>query len=85
MRVRTVLLVPAPLQLIIFDCDGVLVDSERIAVQVDVAMLAELGWQISSCATSEVALSPRSESPGQRSSPRMPGALRRPGAEGPDQ
>lgn len=47
MRVRTVLLVPARLELIIFDCDGVLVDSERIAVRVDVEMLAELGWQIS--------------------------------------
>ena len=30
--------------LIIFDCDGVLVDSERIAVQVDVFILSELGW-----------------------------------------
>ena len=28
----------------IFDCDGVLVDSERIAVRVDVAVLAQLGW-----------------------------------------
>ena len=30
----------------IFDCDGVLVDTERIAVRVDVAVLAELGWAI---------------------------------------
>lgn len=30
--------------LVIFDCDGVLVDSERIAVRLDVAVLAELGW-----------------------------------------
>ena len=29
-------------ELVIFDCDGVLVDSEPIAVRVDVAMLAEL-------------------------------------------
>ena len=28
----------------IFDCDGVLVDSERIAVGIDVAVFAELGW-----------------------------------------
>jgi len=35
------------LQLVIFDCDGVLVDSERIAVPVDVRVLAELGWEIS--------------------------------------
>ena len=33
-----------PIRLVIFDCDGVLVDSERIAVRVDVVMLAELGW-----------------------------------------
>jgi HAD superfamily hydrolase (TIGR01509 family) len=32
--------------LVIFDCDGVLVDTERIAVRVDVAVLAELGWAI---------------------------------------
>ena len=38
--------VSRPLQLVIFDCDGVLVDSERIAVAVDVAMLADLGWAI---------------------------------------
>jgi HAD superfamily hydrolase (TIGR01509 family) len=32
---------------VIFDCDGVLVDSERIAVRVDAEMLAELGWPLS--------------------------------------
>ena len=31
----------------IFDCDGVLVDTERIAVRIDVAVLAELGWVMS--------------------------------------
>ena len=36
----------APLELVIFDCDGVLVDSERIAVRVDVEMLGRLGWRI---------------------------------------
>ncbi|MEU3300406.1 HAD family hydrolase [Streptomyces sp. NPDC006678] len=30
-------------ELVIFDCDGVLVDSERICVKVDAAILAELG------------------------------------------
>ncbi|HEU4396427.1 MAG TPA: HAD family hydrolase [Actinomycetota bacterium] len=35
-----------PLQLVIFDCDGVLVDSERLAVRVEVAVLAELGWPL---------------------------------------
>lgn len=32
--------------LVIFDCDGVLVDSERINVGVDVSVLAELGWPL---------------------------------------
>lgn len=32
--------------LVIFDCDGVLVDSERIAVKIDVELLAELGWEL---------------------------------------
>lgn len=36
-----------PFELIIFDCDGVLVDSERIAVDVDKVVLAELGWDLS--------------------------------------
>lgn len=30
----------------IFDCDGVLVDSERLAVRIDVRVLAELGWAL---------------------------------------
>lgn len=33
--------------LVIFDCDGVLVDSERLAIKVDQAVLAELGWKLS--------------------------------------
>jgi HAD superfamily hydrolase (TIGR01509 family) len=32
-----------PIELVIFDCDGVLVDSERIAVKVDVEVFASLG------------------------------------------
>ncbi|MGW7093475.1 HAD family hydrolase [Streptomyces sp. NPDC054874] len=35
-----------PIELVIFDCDGVLVDSERIAVRVDAFVLAELGWEL---------------------------------------
>jgi HAD superfamily hydrolase (TIGR01509 family) len=35
------------IELVIFDCDGVLVDSERIAVEVDVELLAGLGWPLS--------------------------------------
>jgi HAD superfamily hydrolase (TIGR01509 family) len=33
--------------LVIFDCDGVLVDSERIAVRVDAVVLGRLGWELS--------------------------------------
>lgn len=32
--------------LVIFDCDGVLVDSEPLAARVNAEMLAELGWSI---------------------------------------
>ncbi|MEV7547200.1 HAD family hydrolase [Streptomyces sp. NPDC089915] len=35
-----------PIELVIFDCDGVLVDSERIAVRVQVALGARLGWPL---------------------------------------
>ena len=34
---------PLAWDLVIFDCDGVLVDSERIGVRIDVRVLAELG------------------------------------------
>jgi HAD superfamily hydrolase (TIGR01509 family) len=39
--------VAEPLRLVIFDCDGVLVDSERIAVRVEAQLLGELGWPLS--------------------------------------
>ncbi|MEV6814925.1 HAD family hydrolase, partial [Micromonospora sp. NPDC051296] len=35
-----------PIGLVIFDCDGVLVDSERIAVRLNIALGAELGWPL---------------------------------------
>ncbi|MEU9128224.1 HAD family hydrolase [Kitasatospora sp. NPDC048540] len=35
-----------PVELVIFDCDGVLVDSEPIAVRVHVALGAEFGWPL---------------------------------------
>jgi HAD superfamily hydrolase (TIGR01509 family) len=34
-------------ELVIFDCDGVLIDSERLAIKVDVVALRELGWPLS--------------------------------------
>lgn len=36
---------PRP-QLVIFDCDGVLVDTERLTVGVEARVLTELGWQM---------------------------------------
>ncbi|HWV50115.1 MAG TPA: HAD-IA family hydrolase [Microbacterium sp.] len=37
----------SPIELVIFDCDGVLVDSEKLAVRVDRRVLADLGWELS--------------------------------------
>ncbi|MFK3679391.1 HAD family hydrolase [Microbacterium sp. NPDC090218] len=36
-----------PIDLVIFDCDGVLVDSETLSVEIDRRVLAELGWRLS--------------------------------------
>lgn len=36
-----------PVELVIFDCDGVLIDSERLAIKIDVLVLRELGWPLS--------------------------------------
>ena len=33
-------------ELVIFDCDGVLVDSERLAVRVESRLITELGWAL---------------------------------------
>jgi beta-phosphoglucomutase-like phosphatase (HAD superfamily) len=35
------------INLVIFDCDGVLVDSERLAIKFDVQVLGRLGWHLS--------------------------------------
>ena len=35
-----------PLELVIFDCDGVLVDSERISARVGATVLRRLGWHL---------------------------------------
>jgi HAD superfamily hydrolase (TIGR01509 family) len=40
-------------ELVIFDCDGVLVDSERLAIEVDVEALRELGWPLSEAEVTE--------------------------------
>lgn len=36
-----------PIELVIFDCDGVLVDSERLSIEIDRRVLADLGWSLS--------------------------------------
>ena len=33
-----------PIELVVFDCDGVLVDTERLTVGVEARILTELGW-----------------------------------------
>jgi HAD superfamily hydrolase (TIGR01509 family) len=38
---------PGSIELVIFDCDGVLIESERLAIEVDVVVLRELGWPLS--------------------------------------
>jgi HAD superfamily hydrolase (TIGR01509 family) len=43
---RYVLRVANPYDLIIFDCDGVLVDSERLCVQVESEMITAEGWEV---------------------------------------
>jgi len=47
-----------PVRLVIFDCDGVLVDSERITVRIDVAVLARLGWPLTEAEVLERFLGP---------------------------
>jgi HAD superfamily hydrolase (TIGR01509 family) len=44
---RSPQLAPGSVELVILDCDGVLIDSERLAVKVDVVVLRELGWPLS--------------------------------------
>jgi HAD superfamily hydrolase (TIGR01509 family) len=36
-----------PVELVIFDCDGVLIESEKLAVEIDILMLEEIGWKLS--------------------------------------
>ena len=40
-------------KLVIFDCDGVLVDTERIAVRVDAIVLARIGWPLTEAEIAE--------------------------------
>jgi HAD superfamily hydrolase (TIGR01509 family) len=47
---------PPPECLVIFDCDGVLVDSERLAVAIDVRAIGSLGWPITEAEVIELFL-----------------------------
>lgn len=42
--------------LVVFDCDGVLVDSERLAVAIDVRMIGTLGWPVTEAEVIELFL-----------------------------
>ncbi len=42
-----------PLALVIFDCDGVLIDSERLAVRTEAEILGGLGWPLTEAEITE--------------------------------
>ncbi|MFJ1617469.1 HAD family hydrolase [Streptomyces sp. NPDC088249] len=62
-----------PLELVIFDCDGVLVDSERIAVRVQVQVGAELGWPLTADEVVEKFVGRSNVSIGELIDARLPG------------
>lgn len=37
---------PSPVELVIFDCDGVLVDTERLEATINVRVFADIGWEM---------------------------------------
>lgn len=45
--------VSVPVELVIFDCDGVLINSESLAVRIDREVLAELGWELTEAQVAE--------------------------------
>ncbi|WP_025620222.1 HAD family hydrolase [Salinispora cortesiana] len=60
-----------PVELVIFDCDGVLVDSERIAVRVNIALGAELGWPLTEAEVIERFIGRSSRSIGEQIAARL--------------
>ncbi|MFJ9680922.1 HAD family hydrolase [Streptomyces sp. NPDC101194] len=62
-----------PLELVIFDCDGVLVDSEKIAVRVQVQVGAELGWALTEDEVVEKFVGRSNASIGELVDARLPG------------
>ncbi|MER5746314.1 HAD family hydrolase [Streptomyces sp. NPDC002225] len=63
---------PAP-ELVIFDCDGVLVDSEPLAVRVQVQVGAELGWPLTAQEVVEQFVGRSEKSIGELIEARLPG------------
>ncbi|GGV89509.1 sugar transferase [Streptomyces gelaticus] len=66
-------MITAP-ELVIFDCDGVLVDSERIAVRIQVQVGAELGWPLTAEEVVEQFVGRSNKSIGELIDARLPGA-----------
>ncbi|MFD7494551.1 HAD family hydrolase [Streptomyces sp. NPDC059832] len=66
-------MITAP-ELVIFDCDGVLVDSERIAVRIQVQVGAELGWPLTAEEVVEQFVGRSNKSVGELVDARLPGA-----------
>ncbi|MFB6818896.1 HAD family hydrolase [Streptomyces sp. NPDC056347] len=64
---------PAP-ELVIFDCDGVLVDSEPIAVRIQVEVGAELGWPLTPQEVVEQFVGRSNKSIGELVEARLPGS-----------
>ncbi|MDK0520134.1 HAD family hydrolase [Streptomyces sp. ML-6] len=62
-----------PPELVIFDCDGVLVDSERLAVHIEVAVGAELGWPLTVDEVVEKFVGRSEKSIGELIEARLPG------------
>ncbi|WP_019870684.1 HAD family hydrolase [Salinispora oceanensis] len=60
-----------PVELVIFDCDGVLVDSERIAVRVNTTLGAELGWPLTEAEVIERFIGRSSASIGEQIAARL--------------
>ncbi|MFD7526503.1 MULTISPECIES: HAD family hydrolase [unclassified Streptomyces] len=60
-------------ELVIFDCDGVLVDSERIAVRIEVRIGAELGWPLTADEVIEKFVGKSNKSIGALVEARLPG------------
>ncbi|MFI0419252.1 HAD family hydrolase [Spongiactinospora sp. 9N601] len=64
-----------PVELVIFDCDGVLVDSEHIATRVHTAILNELGWPLTEAEVVELFMGRTSKSINELTEERLGGEV----------